>query len=71
MILKVKYNEVMEHVELSAEAKERILPTMDREVSQNLGMVLKKRGISIHTSATVEEITTDGGMLCCQFSKGD
>ena len=53
------------------EAKERILPTMDREVSQNLGMILKKRGISIHTSATVEEITTDGGMLCCQFSKGD
>lgn len=31
------------------EAMDRILPPMDREISQNLAMILKKRGIAIHT----------------------
>ena len=44
---------------------------MDREISQNIGMILKKRGVSIHTGAMVQKITADDGTLCCQFAKGD
>ena len=35
------------------EAMDRILPGMDREISQNLKMILKKRGVDIHTKASV------------------
>lgn len=38
------------------EAMDRILPSMDRELSQNTRMILKKRGVEILTSAIVEEI---------------
>lgn len=45
------------------EAMERLLPGMDREISQNLSMLLKKRGISLHTSARVERMEQmDGGL---------
>ena len=42
------------------EALERILPTLDREIAQNLSMILKKRGVQIFTGARVEEILPDG-----------
>ena len=35
------------------EAMPRLVPGMDKEISQNLKMILKKRGVDIHTSATV------------------
>ncbi|SHJ84606.1 dihydrolipoyl dehydrogenase [Hespellia stercorisuis] len=38
------------------EALERILPNMDREISQNLNMILKKRGIKVYTGARVERV---------------
>lgn len=44
------------------EAMDRILPTMDREVSQNLTMILKKRGIKIHTGARVERVEPGNGL---------
>ena len=50
------------------EAAPRILPTLDREIAQNLGMILKKRGITIHTGCTVERITQCDGNLCCHFA---
>jgi dihydrolipoamide dehydrogenase len=39
------------------EAMPRILPGLDREISQNLSMILKKRGINIHTGAKVTAVT--------------
>ena len=51
------------------EAMDRLLPTMDREISQNLGMILKNRGGSIHTGARVEKITKQDGMLFCHFTQ--
>lgn len=52
------------------EAMERILPTMDREFSQNLKMILKKRGVEIETGALVEEIRLqEGGELLCRFRR--
>lgn len=51
------------------EAMERILPTMDREISQSLNMVLKKRGVSIHTGAMVEKLEQDENSLVCHFTE--
>ena len=38
------------------EAKEQLLPNMDKEIAQNLKMIFKKRGIEVHTSAFVTKI---------------
>lgn len=50
------------------EAMDRILPTMDREIAQNLNMILKKRGVQIFCSASVEEIEEVEGGLSCRFT---
>lgn len=42
------------------EAMERLLPTMDAEIGQKLGLILKKRGVEIQTKAMVSGIA-DGG----------
>jgi len=42
------------------EAKEKILPEMDKEISQNLTMQLKKKGATIITNKSVTEILDDG-----------
>lgn len=53
------------------EAMDRILPGMDREIAQNLKMILKKRGVDIHASSTVKEITrTDKTLVCHYEEKG-
>lgn len=48
------------------EAMDRILPGMDREIAQNLKMILKKRGVEIHTKAAVTRVEKkeQGGWLC-------
>lgn len=47
------------------EAMPRLIPNMDKEISQNLKMILKKRGIDIHTSAAVSAIEeTPDGYIC-------
>ena len=52
------------------EAAERLLPGMDREISQNLSMILKKRGVEIHTSAMVRELLPrEGGGLSCRYEE--
>lgn len=51
------------------EALDRILPTMDREISQNLNMIFKKRGISVNTGAMVEKIEQQDGRLVCHFTQ--
>ena len=41
------------------------------EISQSLGMLLKKRGVAIHTGAMVEKIEQeDGQLVCCFTEKG-
>ena len=58
------------------EAMDRLLPTMDLEISQNLTAVLKKRGAKIHTSANVTEIIaeaekiTEKELTCLFNAKG-
>lgn len=53
------------------EALERILPTMDRELSQGLAMNLKKRGAEIHTGSVVKRLSrSDEGLKCTFEEKG-
>ena len=51
------------------EAMPKLVPNMDKEISQNLKMILKKRGIDIHTSASVERITGDGETCTCFYTE--
>lgn len=51
------------------EALPRIVPNMEKEISQNLKMVLKKRGIDIHTSASVQGVEADGDAYACVFTE--
>jgi dihydrolipoamide dehydrogenase len=54
------------------EAMDRILPGMDKEISQSIAMSLKKKGAIIHTKAKVTGITEDGevGLICEYEEKG-
>ena len=49
------------------EAMPRLIPNMDKEISQNLKMILKKRGIEIHTAASVQRVEKDGDQYACIF----
>lgn len=51
------------------EAMPRLVPNMDKEISQNLKMILKKRGVSIHTSASVKTVEQEGGGYICRFEE--
>ncbi|MFA5561527.1 MAG: dihydrolipoyl dehydrogenase [Eubacteriales bacterium] len=51
------------------EAESRILPNFDREISQNLSMILKKRGVEILTGALAEKIEDTGG-LTMHYTQG-
>ena len=45
----------------------KILPNMDKEISQNLTQILKKRGIAVKTGAALKEITRGEGGLICHY----
>lgn len=49
------------------EALPRIVPNMDKDISQNLKMILKKRGVEIITGAKVQNIVSNGELLCCNY----
>jgi len=50
------------------EAADRLLPTADREIGQNLAMIFKKRGVAVHTGSSVQEITKTDDGLCVHFA---
>ena len=54
------------------EAAGRILPAMDREISQNLKMILTKRGADIHTSAKLLRIAkSEGDGFACTYTENE
>ena len=53
------------------EAMDRILPTMDKELAQNLAMLMKKRGVKICAGAKVERVERTGEGLVCTFTAKD
>ena len=45
------------------EGLDRLLPNMDRELGQNLAMIMKKRGVQVFTGAMVKDLEqTDAGL---------
>lgn len=53
------------------EALPRLVPNMDKEISQNLKLILKKRGIDIHTAAAVKGVEEKDGLCVCTFEEKD
>ncbi len=49
------------------EALPSLIPNMDKDISQNLKMILKKRGIDIHVSAMVKAVEKDGDGYACRY----
>ena len=53
------------------EGLDRLLPNLDRELGQNLGMIMKKRGVEMALNAMVKSVEkTDGGMKVNYDQKG-
>jgi len=53
------------------EGLDRLLPNMDRELGQNLALILKKRGVTVYTNSLVSNVTRDGGALTVNFKNKD
>jgi dihydrolipoamide dehydrogenase len=54
------------------ELTDRLLPTLDREISQNLTMIIKKRGMAVYTSARVMGVEKgENGLICYFETKGE
>jgi len=55
------------------EGLDRLLPNMDRELGQNLSLLLKKQGVSIHTGSMVQKLEKTGDDLTVFFqtAKGE
>jgi len=49
------------------EFMDRIIPTVDKDISQNLSMIMKKRGVTVNTGSKVTKISRDGNDLLCTF----
>jgi len=64
------YSELGCEVEI-IELMDRILPGMDKEISQSIALGLKKRNIKIHTGAKVVKISENGsyGLVCEYIEK--
>lgn len=53
------------------EAMERILPTLDKEISQNMSMLLKRRGVQVFTGARVSKVEKGEDGLIVRFTAKD
>ena len=51
------------------EALPRLLANLDKDFSQNLKLILKKRGVDIHTGASVQKISKDGEDFTVTFTE--
>ena len=53
------------------EALDRILPTLDRDIGQNLALLSKKRGVALHTGARLLAVEQTAEGLACRFTVKD
>ena len=51
------------------EGLDRLLPNLDRELGQSLGMLLKKRGCAVQTGAMVERVEQTAQGLCVFYTQ--
>ncbi|MGC4020143.1 MAG: dihydrolipoyl dehydrogenase [Muricomes sp.] len=49
------------------EAMSRLVPNLDKEISQNLKMILKRKGVEIHTSVAVQKVESQDNLYTCTF----
>lgn len=49
------------------EAMPGLVPNLDKEISQNLKLILKKRGVDIHTAAAVQKIEENRDGYACRY----
>ncbi|MCI5597608.1 MAG: dihydrolipoyl dehydrogenase [Lachnospiraceae bacterium] len=53
------------------EAMKQILPNLDKEISRNMAMILKKKDVDVHTGAMVKQVAEcDGGLAVTYEEKG-
>mgnify|MGYP001371819064 CR=1 FL=1 len=65
------YNDMGCEVEI-IEAMDRIIPNMDKEISQSIAMGFRRKGITIHTKSKVEKLTEGGSYgLICDYTEKD
>ncbi len=50
------------------EGMDRLLPNMDRELGQNLALILKKQGVKVFTGAMVQRVERSGEALAVSFT---
>lgn len=53
------------------EVMDRLLPFMDRELSQSAALLLKKQGVRVVLSADVRELCQSGEGLACVYAAGE
>ena len=53
------------------EAMDRILPTLDRELSQSLSMLIKRKGVKLCAGARVEKVEQGPNGLVCTYTVKD
>ena len=53
------------------EAMDRILPNMDREICQNMTMILKRRGVAVNTGCMVSAVEQDEDGLTVRYTCKD
>ncbi|MEA5050622.1 MAG: dihydrolipoyl dehydrogenase [Oscillospiraceae bacterium] len=53
------------------EAQKNLLPQLDAELGRSLALSLRKRGIGIHTGASVKRIERREGELACVFEENE
>ena len=53
------------------ESLPNILGNIDKDITQNLKLIMKKRGVDIHTSVNVKKIEKDDEELCCIYTEKD
>lgn len=53
------------------EAMDRVLPTLDRELSQSLSMLMKKKGVKLCAGARVEKVEQGPDGLICTYTVKD
>jgi len=49
------------------EGMDRLLPNMDKELGQNLALILKKQGVKVYTNAMVQSVAKSGEDLSVNF----
>lgn len=53
------------------EALDKLLANLDKEFGQSVKMLMKKRGVDIHTSASLKKIEKSGDELICTYTEKD